>query len=175
MEHLACPEEFDELTVSGTPRTRLEEIAGWTGKPGDASAGSVHIMIWGYVGGLLLWLLLPTLNLVSLNMSRIIERSGEIGVRKAFGASAASLVGQFILENVILCLIGGLLSLFGALAVLRLVENSGLVPFSHIDFNYRIFLYAVALACFFGILSGLLPAWRMSRLHPVQALRGGAR
>ena len=41
--------------------------------------------------------------------------------------------------------------------------------------NYRVFLYGVAMALFFGVLSGVYPAWRMSRLNPVQALKGAGR
>ena len=50
---------------------------------------------------------LPALNLVTLNLSRILERASEIGVRKAFGAPRRMLIGQFIIENVVLTLIGG--------------------------------------------------------------------
>jgi putative ABC transport system permease protein len=174
MEHLELPEGVEEYVVKGEPRTRLEEMAGWSGEYRDASVPSIQRLFWSYFGGLLLWLLLPTLNLVSINMSRIIERSPEIGVRKAFGASSAHLIGQFILENVVLCLIGGILSFFGAALILQYVGHSGLMPYIEVDLNYRIGLYAVALACLFGIVSGALPAWRMSRLHAVQALRGGA-
>ena len=52
-------------------------------------------------------MLLPTLNLVNINISRIMERASEIGVRKAFGASSRTLVGQFVVENIILTLVGG--------------------------------------------------------------------
>ena len=45
-------------------------------------------------------MLLPAVNLVNLNVSRIMERASEIGVRKAFGASSRALVGQFVVENV---------------------------------------------------------------------------
>ena len=44
-------------------------------------------------------MLLPALNLVNLSLSRILERSSEIGVRKAFGASSWTLFGQFLVEN----------------------------------------------------------------------------
>ena len=44
-------------------------------------------------------MLLPTVNLVNINLSRILERASEIGVRKAFGASSRTLVGQFVVEN----------------------------------------------------------------------------
>ena len=42
--------------------------------------------------------MLLTINLININVSRIMERAGEIGVRKAFGASSWTLVGQFIVE-----------------------------------------------------------------------------
>ena len=51
--------------------------------------------------------LIPTVNLVNINISRIMERASEIGVRKAFGAPARTLVGQFLVENVLLTLVGG--------------------------------------------------------------------
>ena len=56
-------------------------------------------------------MLLPTVNLVNLNVSRMMERASEIGVRKAFGASSRTLVGQFVVENVALSLIGGAVGL----------------------------------------------------------------
>ena len=55
---------------------------------------------------MLLFMLLPTLHLVNLNIGRIEERTSEIGVRKSFGASARTLVGQFVAENVLLTLVG---------------------------------------------------------------------
>ena len=58
-------------------------------------------------------MLLPAVNLVNLNASRIMERASEIGVRKAFGASSRTLVGQFVVENVVLTLIGAALGFVG--------------------------------------------------------------
>ena len=55
---------------------------------------------------MLLFMLLPALHLVNLNIGRIEERTSEIGVRKSFGASTPTLVGQFVAENVLLTLIG---------------------------------------------------------------------
>jgi putative ABC transport system permease protein len=59
--------------------------------------------------------------------------------------------------------------------VLRLLTISALIPYAEFTMNYRIFGFAVAVALMFGVLSGVYPAWRMSRLHPVEALRGGVR
>ncbi|HET9228156.1 MAG TPA: ABC transporter permease [Thermoanaerobaculia bacterium] len=121
---------------------------------------------------MLLFMLLPTLNLVNINLSRILDRASEIGVRKAFGASSRTLVGQFVIENLILTLIGALAGLVLAAAVLSALNASGFLPYARLALNFRVFFYGLAMAVFFGILSGVYPAWRMSKLHPVQALRG---
>jgi putative ABC transport system permease protein len=121
---------------------------------------------------MLLFMLLPTLNLININLSRILDRASEIGVRRAFGASSRTLVGQFLVENVVLTLLGALVGLVLAAGVLSALNASGVLPYAHLQLNFRIFFYGLAMAVFFGILSGVYPAWRMSKLHPVQALRG---
>lgn len=123
---------------------------------------------------MLLFMLLPALNLVNLNTGRIMERSSEIGVRKAFGASSSKLVVQFVIENILLCLFGGLLGLLFAKGVLLWLESSGLIPYLKVDINFAVFACGLLIALVFGLLSGVIPAWKMSRLHPVQALKGAA-
>ncbi len=123
----------------------------------------------------LLFVLVPTVNLVNINVSRIMERASEIGVRKAFGAPARALVGQFLLENVLLTMLGGAIGYVLSFFVLRAIASSGLFAYTHFTINLRVFAYGMALAVAFGILSGVYPAWRMSRLNPVQALKGGPR
>ena len=122
-----------------------------------------------------LFLLLPTVNLVNLNVSRIMERASEIGVRKSFGASSWTLVGQFVVENVCLTLVGGLIGFVLSGLVLYVISAAEIIPYAHLRLNLRVFLYGVALSVLFGLISGVYPAWRMSRLHPVAALRGAAR
>ncbi len=123
----------------------------------------------------LLFMLLPTMNLVNLSLSRILERASEIGVRKAYGASRARLAGQFVLENVVLTFVGAALGFVISAALLALINRSGAVPYAHFALNLRIFGWGALIALFFGVLSGALPAWRMARLHPVDALKGAAR
>lgn len=122
----------------------------------------------------LLFVALPTVNLINLNVSRILERASEIGVRKAFGAPARTLVGQFVVENVVLTVVGGLAGLALSGAVLRAINQSGVLPYSQLAVNVRVFGYGMLIAVVFGLLSGVYPAWRMARLHPVSALRGGS-
>jgi len=126
------------------------------------------------VGALaLLFMLLPALNLVNLNVTRILERSGEIGVRKAFGAAGRDLVGQFLVENLVLALVGGLLGLGLAAGALALVNEAHPIAYAHFSLSWRVFGWGMVLTLLFGLMSGVYPAWKMSRLNPVAALRGG--
>jgi putative ABC transport system permease protein len=129
-------------------------------------------MLLGIIGTMILFMLFPAINLVNINVSRIIERSSEIGVRKAFGASSAALVFQFIVENVFLTLLGGIIALAMAAVALDIITDSGLLPYGTLELNLPVFSYGLILCLFFGVFSGVLPAYKMSRLHPVEALKG---
>jgi putative ABC transport system permease protein len=120
-----------------------------------------------------LFALIPTVNLVNINISRIMERASEIGVRKAFGAPARTLVGQFLVENVLLTILGGLLALVMTFFVIRALNVSGVLRYAEFSINPRVFGYGMLIALVFGLVSGVYPAWRMSRLNPVDALKGG--
>jgi putative ABC transport system permease protein len=121
---------------------------------------------------LLLLLLMPTVNLININLSRILERASEIGVRRSFGASSWTLVGQFVVENLVLTFLGAGLGLLFAAGALSAINASGLIPYAQLGINPRVFLEGLGIALLFGLLSGVYPAFRMSRLRPVQALSG---
>jgi ABC-type transport system, involved in lipoprotein release, permease component len=122
----------------------------------------------------LLFMLLPTINLVNINVSRIMERSSEIGVRKAFGASSSKLVAQFIFENIILTFLGGIIGLVIASIAITVFNHSNVIPNADLTINLRVLLYSILLCLVFGFISGVLPAWRMSRLNVVTALKTGS-
>jgi putative ABC transport system permease protein len=169
---LEDPKRFD--TVRGGLDTFFEAICRLFLDNTQSSSGGAGIIRSILLIAALLFMTLPTLNLVSINLSRIMERASEIGVRKAFGASSATLVGQFVVENVVLTMIGGLLGFALSAAVLAALNRAEVIPYAHFDLNLRIFGYGLLLAVFFGVFSGVYPAWKMSRMHPVNALRGGS-
>ena len=145
-------------------------ILGFVGMVVPALPGPLLVL-----GGLmLLFMALPALNLVNLNTGRILERSSEIGVRKAFGATSRQLVAQLVMENVLLCLIGGAVGLVLAAGVLWWLEGSGIIPYLQVHLDLAVFGYGLLITLVFGLLSGVIPAWKMSRLAPVHALKGNA-
>ncbi len=161
-------DEFNTIkSTMGTQSDLLaQELLGY-----DSESSSI-IAIGAVILLMILFMLFPAINLININVSRIIERSSEIGVRKAFGASSMTLTGQFIVENVFLTMIGGAVAFALAIIVLRIVSDSGLLPFGDLTINFSVFIYSLLICLFFGVFSGALPAYMMSRLHPVQALRG---
>jgi len=170
-KHLPDPKNYQRIATGAD--TFFESIARsfFSNDYRESHAGRLRAVL---VVLAILFLILPTVNLVNINLSRILDRASEIGVRKAFGASSWTLIGQFVVENLVLTLLGGLLGLILAAIVLAVVNASGAIPYAQFALNFRVFGYGLLLALFFGVLSGVYPAWRMSKLHPVQALKGGA-
>ena len=169
--------EFDDPeryhTMIGYPMTKLENMANTMLNLDPGETAPRRLILFALLA-MFAFMALPAINLVNINLSRIYERSGEIGVRKAFGAASPDLVLQFVVENIVLCLLGGLIGLVGAFVLLYVATLFPQTPFLTFHLNWRIFLAALVLATGFGLLSGVWPAWKMSRQHPVNALKGGA-
>jgi putative ABC transport system permease protein len=173
LQQIEFPDPREYNLMRGTPETFFDSVARELFRGYRNPSKTYSERLWAAIAiAMLLFMLLPTVNLISINTSRIMERASEIGVRKAFGASSWTLVGQFVIENVLLTLAGGVIGFILSLFVLEAISSGGWIPHAEFRMNYRIFLYGLGLAIFFGLLSGVYPAWKMSRLHPVQALKG---
>jgi putative ABC transport system permease protein len=97
----------------------------------------------------------------------VTERTKEIGIRKAIGARKRAILVQFLFESAAICLIGGLFGLLLA-AVVTEVINRMLMPAS---ISPGIVVVALAVSTLTGIAAGVVPAYRASRLDPIDALR----
>lgn len=120
----------------------------------------------------LLFMTLPAINLVNINVSRIMERASEIGIRKAFGASVRTMTGQFVVENIIVTMIGGALALILSALFLWWFNHSHLIEYADLKIDWIVVAVAFTLSLIFGLMSGVYPAWRMSKLPVVEALKG---
>ena len=165
---LPNPEDYNVLELKGM--TFREAYAKRLLYEDDA-AQSLKKVSWVLISLLLLFVLLPTLNLINLNISRIMERSSEIGVRKAFGASAGNILIQFVFENVILTIIGGFIGFVLAYLLLQTINKSQVLGNAVLSFNFSVFIYSLIICLFFGVLSGIIPAYRMSKMQIVAALK----
>ena len=138
---------------------------------GDDRSSGMFIAITAISIFAFILMILPTMNLVNINITRIMERSSEIGVRKAFGASSRTLVYQFIVENVILTLLGGLIGVILTFIVLQVLNSAHLIANLELSINFTVLFIGLLVCLVFGLISGVYPAWRMSKLNVVTALK----
>lgn len=169
---IADPHEWSKTLLLAN--TKLDMVArGFGSDPYSEDSGATEFLFW--VGVLMfLFMLLPALNLINLNVGRMMERSAEIGVRKAFGASTFELVMQFLIENIVLCLVACAIALLATQGLLMWLNHSGVIPYLELGINFSILLYGLVITLVFGVVSGVVPAWRMACLDPVIALKGNA-
>ena len=97
----------------------------------------------------------------------VTERTREIGIRKAIGAKRRSILTQFLFESSTICLIGGFIGLVLAFGVTALISKF-LMPAS---ISMPIVMVAILVSVFTGVLSGFIPAFKASKLKPIEALR----
>jgi putative ABC transport system permease protein len=98
----------------------------------------------------------------------VTERTKEIGLRKAVGATRNQILTQFLIETVTLSLLGGILGILLGMGIAWVFALSGMIP-SVITADAILLAFTFALAI--GIFFGLYPAYRAANLHPMVALR----
>ena len=113
-------------------------------------------------------LIVGGVGVVAIMMISVTERTREIGVRKALGATRATILWQFLIEAVTLTGIGAVIGLFLGWLVALLIRNSTSIAASVPPMAV---VAALVASAFTGILFGMIPAARASRLDPVDALR----
>ena len=108
------------------------------------------------------------IGIMNIMLVTVTERTREIGIRKALGATRANILTQFLTESVVLCVLGGLLGmLLGTGAARALAKFAGWQTYVTLD----ALLLAFAFSAGVGLVFGLWPARRASKLDPIAALR----
>jgi putative ABC transport system permease protein len=151
------PEDRDNFAINEQKalRSSIEPV-----KVGLAIAGL-------FITGLALFV--GAIGIMNITFVSVKERTREIGTRKALGARRRTILIQFLIEAVTICLIGGTVGLTVAFGLFVLIGSA--FPNFPVQFSPSLVATALVISVLTGIISGFAPAWQASRLSPVEALR----
>jgi putative ABC transport system permease protein len=120
-----------------------------------------------FVTGLALFV--GAIGIMNITFVSVKERTKEIGTRKALGAFRRTILLQFLIESVSICLVGGMTGLVLTCGVCLVVAR--LMPNLPVEISPMLVAVGMVISMITGILAGFAPAWGASRLDPVEALR----
>src|SRR5580704_13371375 len=140
----------------------------------DYLVGDVKTALWILLGSVGFVLLIACVNVANLLLAWAARRQREVALRAALGARRARMVRQFLTESLLISLLGGAFGLFlawGGVAVLRLVRLANLPRLQNVQIDAWTFAFTFGISLVTGLVFGLLPAFRASRLDLNEALK----
>lgn len=150
--------------AGGEPLFRVMNQGDWIAQM-QAQTQLLSVLLAGIAS---ISLLVGGIGIMNIMLVSVTERTREIGLRKALGAKRESILGQFLLESVVMCSVGGVLGIiFGMGAVVMISGLFKVPPVVNRDAILMAFGFSASIGLFFG----LYPAMRASRLEPIEALR----
>jgi len=144
-----------EISMSQSLADRLGTITG-------------YLRIGGFAIGFIT-LIGASIGLMNIMLVSVTERTREIGVRKALGATPAKIRQQFLIEAVVICQMGGIGGIVFGIIIGNLV--SGLIGGTGLIIPWGWILFGVIVGMIVGLASGVIPAVKASKLDPIEALR----
>ena len=155
--------EEDEDAFSISSQSVLEEAM--------SSVTSVLTILLGGIAGISL--LVGGIGIMNIMLVTVTERTREIGIRKAIGASRGNILTQFLMEAVVLCMLGCAMGIFLSWAVLQTIST----VVADLDMTFRlnggVVLIAVVFCFIIGVVFGLYPANKAAKMKPIDALHYG--
>jgi predicted permease len=154
--------EDDKTETAVSVKPELQDLVGDVQQPLNILFACVCLL-----------LLIACANVAGLLLTRTSARRSELALRSALGATRPQIVRQLLIESLTISLIGGAVGF--SLAALALRVAPGVLPsdlprLNELSLNPRVFLFSLAASLCTGLLFGVLPAWRSSRLDPARAL-----
>ena len=140
----------------------------------ESAMSSVTSILAVLLGGIAaISLIVGGIGIMNIMLVTVTERTREIGIRKAIGASRGMILTQFLVEAIVICMLGCALGILGSWGVLRLITT----VVSGLDISFQmsgsVVLIAVLFCFFIGIVFGLYPANKAARMAPIDALHYG--
>ena len=134
----------------------------------NAMSHTTQLMTNLLTGVALISLMVGGVGIMNIMLVSVTERTREIGLRMAIGARPGDILSQFILEAIVLCLFGGALGILFGQALSMAVKSLLHWP---IQMSAPAMVASVAVSVAVGLVFGYYPAWKASRLDPIEALR----
>ena len=122
-----------------------------------------------YMGGFLLVglsLLIGGIGIMNIMFVSVKERTKEIGIRKAVGAKSWEILSQFLIEAIVLSLLGGIIGILVAAGFTILIDQVFTA-----QMNVQVVVVAVALCTVVGVTFGFIPAYKAAKSDPIESLR----
>jgi putative ABC transport system permease protein len=113
-------------------------------------------------------LLVGGIGIMNIMLANVTERTREIGIRRAVGASRSDVLNQFVIEALLISLLGGCFGLGLGLLGGAIIESIFAFP---VAFNPLVMAVAILVSVLVGLVFGIYPAWFAARMDPVEALR----
>ena len=131
----------------------------------DEVLGTMSLLLGGIAG---ISLLVGGIGIMNIMLVSVTERTREIGIRKAIGAQRSDILIQFLIEAIVLSLLGGFIGLALGMAGAALLSTyMGMT----IQVSLGVAAIAIGFSVLVGVAFGVYPAAKASRLHPIEALR----
>ena len=131
---------------------------------------TLSILLGGIAG---ISLVVGGIGIMNIMMVTVTERTREIGIRKAIGASRGNILTQFLMEAVVLCMMGCSLGIFLSWAILQVVSTVTVSAGITFSLNMGVVGLAVAFCFLIGVVFGLYPANKAAKMKPIDALHYG--
>jgi putative ABC transport system permease protein len=158
MRHNLSTDSRNDFTISNQA-DQLETLSTVT--------GTLTILL-GSIGGISL--LVGGIGIMNIMLVSVTERTREIGLRKAVGAHNSDIMLQFLIEALVLCVLGGLIGIGLSYGLAFGLSQMPFMPFPVVIEMWALAL-AIGVSSASGFIFGLYPAWQATRLDPIEALR----
>ena len=140
----------------------------------ESTMSSITSMLTVMLGGIAaISLVVGGIGIMNIMMVTVTERTREIGIRKAIGASRGTILNQFLMEAVVLCMMGCCLGIFLSWAVLQVVNTVVASLDMVFSLDTGVVIIAVVFCFLIGVVFGLYPANKAAKMKPIDALHYG--